>query len=125
MKSIRILVLILLTGCTQVHCKDLRKNEPQDIQAQEKILADKNPFDRVKVYKLDGSVQCSQGGGIALDVMEKDLQSVTVFEREKQHDGMMRIQKCGTPTGQCNVYTIDKSFLNEALKRGFKQWTRE
>ncbi len=38
---------------------------------------------------------------------------------------MMRIQVCGAPTGNSNVYEIDRKDLEAALKVGFKEWTFE
>ena len=80
---------------------------------------------KVKVYKPDGSLQCGMGSKIALETMEKDLKGIKVFSRTNMNDGLMRIQVCGAPTGQSNVYEIARADLEKALKAGFKEWTQE
>jgi hypothetical protein len=80
---------------------------------------------RVKVYKADGSLQCGMGKKITLEDMEKELKGIQVFSRSNQNDGLMRIQVCGAPTGQSNVYEISRSDLEKALKAGFKEWTQD
>ena len=81
--------------------------------------------DRVRVYKPDGSLQCGQGRAIPLTEMEKDLKGVKSYSGINKNDGMMRIQVCGSPTGNCNIYEIDRKDLGTALKNGFKEWTFE
>lgn len=80
-------------------------------------------LDRVKVYKPDGSLQCGQGKAIAPADMQKELKGIKVFSSATKNDGMMRIQVCGSPTGNANVYEIDRKDLKEAIKLGFKEWT--
>jgi hypothetical protein len=80
---------------------------------------------KVKVYKADGSLQCGMGNKIPLETMEKDLAGIKVYNRYNMNDGLMRIQVCGAPTGQSNVYEISRSDLEKALKAGFKEWTQE
>lgn len=80
-------------------------------------------LDRVKVYKPDGSLQCGQGKAIPLPEMQKELKDIKVYSSFNKNDGMMRIQVCGSPTGNSNVYEIDRSNLEAAVKLGFKEWT--
>ena len=80
-------------------------------------------LDRVKVYKPDGSLQCGQGKAIPVADMQKDLKDIKVHSSSNQNDGMMRIQVCGSPTGNANVYEIDRKNLDAAIKLGFKEWT--
>lgn len=80
---------------------------------------------RVKVYKADGTLQCGMGTRISLEAMEKQLKGIKVFSRTNMNDGLMRIQVCGSPTGQSNVYEISRSDLEKALKAGFKEWTQD
>jgi hypothetical protein len=80
-------------------------------------------LDRVKVFKADGSLQCGQGKAIAASEMQKDLGDIKVYSSANKNDGMMRIQVCGSPTGNANVYEIDRKNLEAALKKGFKEWT--
>lgn len=80
-------------------------------------------LDRVKVYKPDGSLQCGQGKAIPVPDMQKDLKDIKVYSSFNKNDGMMRIQVCGSPTGNSNVYEIDRKNLEAAVKLGFKEWT--
>ena len=80
-------------------------------------------LDRVKVYKPDGSLQCGQGKAIPIPDMQKELKDIKVYSSFNKNDGMMRIQVCGSPTGNSNVYEIDRSNLEAAVKLGFKEWT--
>lgn len=81
------------------------------------------PTDRVKVFKADGSLQCGQGKAIPVAEMQKQLKGITVFSAVNKMDGLMHIQACGTPTGQSNVYEIDRADLEKAKKLGFREWT--
>ena len=80
---------------------------------------------KVRVFKPDGSLQCGMGSKIPLETMEKELKGIKVLSRTNMNDGLMRIQVCGAPTGQSNVYEINRSDLPKALKAGFKEWTQE
>jgi hypothetical protein len=81
--------------------------------------------DRVRVFKPDGSLQCGQGRAIPLTEMEKDLKGIKTYSSINKNDGMMRIQVCGSPTGNSNIYEIDRKDLPAAIKNGFKEWTFE
>lgn len=80
---------------------------------------------RVFVYKPDGSLQCGQGQKIEINEMKKQLGQIEVYSADNKHDGLMRVQMCGQPTGSCNVYEIKASDLEQALKIGFKKWVRD
>lgn len=75
----------------------------------------------VFVYKSDGSLQCKAAVGIPVAEMEKQLEGINVYSRDKRPDGKMHIQVCGSPTGMINVYEIPESSLQEAEARGFKK----
>ena len=79
---------------------------------------------KIKVAKEDGTLQCSRGKLIALADMQKDLKEITVFSSSNQNDGMMRIQVCGSPTGNYNVYEILEADLEKAKSFGFKLWNK-
>jgi hypothetical protein len=81
------------------------------------------PPDRVRVYKPDGSLQCAMGRVIPLDEMAKELIGLAIYRSEKRMDGLVRIMQCGTPTGMCNVYEIDRGALQKAIELGFREWT--
>ena len=92
--------------------------------AKEDSLASNTPT--VFVSKPDGSVQCDrdQKTKIALNEMAKELQGIHIFSSKNQHDGLMRMQVCKSPTGQFNVYEIAPKDLPEAQKRGFTSWPK-
>ncbi len=75
------------------------------------------------VYKPDGSLQCGDSGAIPVVEMQKELLQIKVYSANSLNDGAMRIQLCGAPTGNNNVYEIDKKDLEAALRMGFKPWT--
>jgi hypothetical protein len=76
----------------------------------------------VLIYKADGSLQCGGARGISIDEMERSLNGIKVFSREKRPDGLMHIQVCGSPTGMVNVYEIPASNLPSAEKLGFQRF---
>ena len=80
---------------------------------------------RVKVFKADGSLQCGQGQKIELDKMQSELKGMKIYSKANKNDGKMRIQLCGAPTGNANIYEIDRDQLENALILGFKEWTGE
>lgn len=81
--------------------------------------------DRVKVFKPDGSLQCGQGKAVAVTEMQNQLNGIKVYSSVNRNDGMMRVQVCGAPTGNVNVYEIDRKDLAAAQKKGFKEWTMD
>lgn len=130
MKKILFLLSVLtLAACTHGNCrvqKEAKKDGVVAAKEQGEVNMDKaKSTDRVRVFKPDGSLQCGQGEKIPLADMQKELKGIKVFSSSNQNDGMMRIQLCGTPTGNCNVYEIDRKDLEAALKVGFKEWVAE
>lgn len=81
-----------------------------------------NQIKKIKVYKADGSVQCEPGTGTKPEEMQKQLGDIKVYSAENKHDGLIRIQVCGAPTGNCNVFEINESDFAKAEKLGFKKW---
>jgi len=115
-------VCLAVVACANQACK-IEERKDIVMTGNEKTTSQKKDLtSRVFIYKLDGSVQCEQGGKISLDTMKKELDGIEVFSSENKHDGMMRIQVCGAPTGFSNVYEIDQKDLEKALKLGFKKW---
>nr|BFD66890.1 hypothetical protein HAGR004_19120 [Bdellovibrio sp. HAGR004] len=115
--------LALVTACTHGNCRVQKK---ATAPSQNEVIVEKHSTtDRVKVYKYDGSLQCGQGKAVAVADMQKDLKEIKVYSATNQNDGMMRIQLCGSPTGNANVYEIDRKDLPAALAAGFKEWTFE
>jgi len=126
MKNILVILSLIsvLAACANHPCKIEERNDIA-MTGNEKVSSDKKDLtQRVFVYKADGSKQCDQGKKIDLNAMKKELQKIEVFSAENKHDGMMRIQVCGAPTGYNNVYEINLSDLEAALKLGFKKWIR-
>lgn len=115
--------VFVLGACTHGNCRSQRA--PQKTATSEVPVAPAAATDRVKVFKPDGSLQCGQGKAIAVSEMQKDLKDIKVYSSVNKNDGMMRIQVCGAPTGNSNVYEIDRKDLEAAMKLGFKQWTAE
>jgi len=129
-KSLILLVFLGLAACSTSSCKDHMND--QQVPAAAPINADKEAAmktttsaDRIKVYKPDGSLQCGMGKAIALADMQAELKNIYVYSSLNKNDGMMRIQVCGSPTGNSNVYEIDRKDLEAALKMGFKQWIQD
>jgi hypothetical protein len=79
----------------------------------------------IKIYKYDGSRQCGQGTLMGLEAMAKELKGIAIFSQENKNDGMMRIQMCGAPTGNANIYEINVSDMKKAFKKGFREWKPE
>ncbi|HRK07359.1 MAG TPA: hypothetical protein PLZ57_06285 [Pseudobdellovibrionaceae bacterium] len=76
---------------------------------------------RVRVFKADGSRQCDRKPGMSVEVMQRELAGISVYNQEKKPDGLARIQLCGSPSGMINVYEIDRQSLKQAEERGFRR----
>jgi len=132
MKKIISLCSVLLSingfmACSTEQCKGAQGG-PKSISSTElekSISGAATQMNKIKIFKTDGSLQCNQGEKIALNVMSKELLGIQVFSSENKHDGLMRIQLCGKPTGYNNVYEINSADLPKALALGFKKWIRE
>lgn len=119
---LNVLILGILTlGCANTHCRD-QKSATTVEAAAAKIQEKTSVSEKVKVYKVDGSLQCGMGKAISVQEMQKEFGTLPVYKAENKNDGMMRIQVCGSPTGQCNVFEIDRKNLDAAIKLGFKEW---
>jgi flavin-binding protein dodecin len=110
-------IVFLLVGCSTASC---RLQEAENMQkATEKVAT----VSTVKVYKYDGSLQCGMGKSIALVDMQVELKNIKVFTAVHKNDGLMRIQLCGSPTGDANVFEISRDDLEKALALNFREWT--
>ena len=124
---------LFVMACTTGPCRELRDQKAADAQGagvkpgtavEGGVMKDDRGGPQVEtvfVFKPDGSLQCGERVGIAVQSMEQELRGIQVFSRNNRPDGMMRIQVCGAPTGQINVYEIPATSLSEAEKRGFKK----
>ena len=122
-----ILTLLFVVGCAQSNCR--RKKEVPEIPSIQMKSDSSTTVDgpvahvqRVLIYKYDGSKQCGVKKGQSLAEMEKDLQGIKIFSREKRPDGLMHIQVCGADTGMANVYEISAGDLAKAEAKNFKLW---
>ncbi len=121
LRALSLVGFISLVGCAHGNCHSQQKNQMKK-DAGSSAMTNSKASERVKVSKSDGSLQCNQGKKIPLADMQKDLGTIQVFSSQNLNDGLMRIQKCGSPTGLHNVYEIDKKDLEAALAAGFKEW---
>jgi hypothetical protein len=110
-----LLVLVMFLGCTSTHC---RIKEIEQLQAKQE-----NKPKTVKVYRYDGTLQCGMGKRIPLEEMQKDLKDIPILSAAHLNDGLMRVQLCGSPTGDANVFEIEDSKLERAKEFGFREWT--
>jgi hypothetical protein len=119
-RMIKVLFLFLFSvsvmACSNKPCREVNMDGvPENIQATSEA---KN----ILVYKYDGTKQCGEGQEITLDAMSRQLRDVKIVSMSKKHDGMMRIQVCGAPTGHANVYEISEKDLVKAKSYGFLPW---
>lgn len=127
MKNIIIILIIipLFSACSTHSCK-IEERTDIVMTGNEKMSSSKKDLtQRVFVYKPDGSLQCGQGEKIDQITMKKEFGTIEVYSIANKHDGMMRIQLCGAPTGYNNVYEINRVDLDAAIKLGFKKWNRD
>lgn len=137
MKScLALFALMFVSGCVTGHCREHREEAMKKAQAGQPGAPEGGtgvstptpslkPSDRVRVFKYDGSLQCNMGKAISVQEMQKELGKIAVHSSVNKPDGLMRIQMCGAPTGNANVYEIDRAQLEAAKKLGFKEWTYE
>jgi hypothetical protein len=117
-------VVFLFFGCSTTSCNEKSQAaKPADVKSV-KVISGVKEMSKVKVYKADGTLQCNQGDKISIDTMAKELTGITIYSKENKHDGLMRIQLCGKPTGNNHVFEIDETNLEKALSLGFKTWIR-
>jgi len=121
-----ICVFLISVSCSTKTCSkdELLQNHPEVSQKKLESMDSQN-MKTIKVYKFDGSKQCEKESGISIETMAKELGLIKIISSAKKHDGLMRTQVCGTPTGQCNVYEIFESDYPQAEKLGFKKWKND
>lgn len=120
------ILFTIASGCANTNCRTLAEKRGDPLPPVKKELdpmAKTSAADRVLVHKPDGSLQCNQGTPVGPAEMKKELGEIPVYSSSKRNDGQMRIQVCGAPTGNSNVYEIDRSHLEAAIKLGFEEWT--
>lgn len=139
MKKGLLIFSLFMIGCASGNCRSQQKVEAKTTETTTTVSTSKageasgasamantsTPQERIKVYKYDGSLQCGQGKAVPVSEMAKELKGIKIYSSENKQDTLMRTMVCGTPTGQANVYEIDKASLPAAKKAGFKEWTFE
>lgn len=129
MKNLRFLSQVFflagLSACTSGNCRSQKNDAADEKLVAAVAAATTTPASHIKVFKYDGSLQCGMGKAISLSDMQKELTGIAVYSAENKADGLMHIQACGTPTGRANVYEIEKTQLEAAKKKSFREWTFE
>src|SRR5690606_4760685 len=98
---------LTVLGCASGHCRGRESiKEASKMKWTDEEVMEKRRAERVFVYKPDGSLQCGMGQSIKPETMASQLGEIKIYSMENKNDGMMRIQLCGSPTGQINVYEI-------------------
>ena len=111
-----VISLFVFSACSTKPCREVNMTGvPENIQAT-------NTTKNILVYKYDGTKQCGEGQEITLDAMSRQLRDIKIISMSKKHDGMMRIQVCGAPTGHANVYEILDTDASKAKNYGFLPW---
>lgn len=102
-------------SCSSTHC---RVKEIEQLQSKQESKPK-----TVRVYRYDGTLQCGMGKRVSIEDMQKELKDIPVLSSAHLNDGLMRIQLCGSPTGDANVYEIEETHLEKAKSLGFREWT--
>lgn len=111
--------LLLFASCTTGQCK--RDGTPVLTNEESKTISEQEMANEIiLVGKSDQSLQCGYNVGVSLRQMAQELEGVQIIKTEKRHDGLMRIQSCGAPTGMMNVYSIYRKDVKKAVKLGYK-----
>lgn len=111
--------LICVSACTTGQCK--RDGTPVLTNDEIKTISEQEMANEIiLIGKSDQSLQCGYNVGLTLEQMAKELVDIHIVRTEKRHDGLMRIQSCGAPTGMMNVYSIYRKDVKKAVKMGYK-----
>lgn len=128
MKLMSVLLMALfVSACANTNCRTLKEQRGETaapIQKGTDPMEKTSLADRVRVFKPDGSLQCDRAKPVPVATMQTELKGILVHASFNQNDGLLRVQMCGAPTGNSNVYEINRSDLEAALKLGFKEWTQ-
>lgn len=129
--SMTLLLTIVAVGCAQGHCRRLERKatiegkdslNDQDTNLPQNTRQLKVYKKRVYIFKYDGTKQCQVQKGISLEKMKQELSPIEILSSQKKNDGFIRIQVCGSDTGNANVFEIYEDDLESALAKGFKLW---
>ncbi|MBY0383843.1 hypothetical protein K2X05_01680 [bacterium] len=112
-------LLMGLVACTSGQCK--RDGTPVLTDEEKKTISEQDLANEIiLVGKSDQSLQCGYNVGMTIEAMAQELTGIQVLKTEKRHDGLMRIQNCGAPTGMMNVYSIYRKDVKKAVRMGYK-----
>lgn len=115
-------------GCSSGNCRSSKVvgvggDDKSRLSAGTEMVKSDSIANRVRVFKYDGSLQCAMGKAVSLEEMQKGLGTIKVYSAQNKADGLMHIAVCGSNTGKANVYEIDRKDLQDALTKGFSEWT--
>ncbi len=111
--------IFLIGACTTGQCK--RDGTPVLTNDEVKTISEQDMANEIiLVGRSDQSLQCGYNVGLSLQQMAQELEGIEILRTEKRHDGLMRIQSCGAPTGMMNVYSIYRKDVKKAVKLGYK-----
>lgn len=82
----------------------------------------------VNIFLADGSLQCGtkQESDLISEMQTTlNVNNIQIYNSYKSTDGLMQAQMCGAPTGNINIFTINKRDLNQATKLGFQRVNEE
>lgn len=114
-----LIIAFLGVGCTTGQCR--RDGTPVPAEKEVKTISEQELENEIiLIAKSDNSLQCGYNVGITIENMSKELAGIQILKSEKKHDGLMRIQSCGAPTGMMNVYHIYRKDVKKAVKLGYK-----
>ncbi|MCK6599984.1 MAG: hypothetical protein L6Q37_16585, partial [Bdellovibrionaceae bacterium] len=75
--------MLFVFGCATGNCRSEKmkqeKKEGPMPPKDNKLIPETSLSERVKVFKYDGTLQCAQGKKIDLNVMQKDLKDIKVY----------------------------------------------
>ena len=111
--------LFWLAGCASGQCK--RDGTPVMADEEAKTISEQELANEIIVIgKSDQSLQCGYNIGMSLNQMAQELEGIQILRTEKRHDGLMRVQSCGSPTGMMNVFFIYRKDVKKAVRLGYK-----
>ena len=122
-KKITIALTLFLVSCASSNCI-LKSDKKSTLNKKLRdAFTPEDNKDRVFVYKFDGGKQCGLGRVLLLKEMAKEFKGIKIHSSHKKNDGLLRVQVCGAPTGNANIYEVDKVNLEKVKKLGYKVWS--
>jgi hypothetical protein len=111
--------IFIFVGCATGQCK--RDGTPVVADEEAKTISEQELANEIIVIgKSDQSLQCGYNIGMPITQMAQELEGIQILRTEKRHDGLMRLQSCGSPTGMMNVYFIYRKDVKKSVRLGYK-----